>query len=168
MGLGFDESAALKEALNRMPSVSADLAQQRWANVTTSMEGHCRGSTVWVTIEPVRPFARSAIKSKCQQDAFDLGCGENRYSGPHRSGHHQRCGGDELALGIQGVLRLQKFDHFCKVVAHLFNGLTLCVCAWNTRDTTHQQARLQVALYDCVEVHALKDTPLQRTCHAVC
>ena len=122
------------------------------------MKRHSGGSSVLVTVKPVRSLARSTLKSECQQDAFDLGCGENRDSGPHRSSDHERRRSDELALRLQGVFSLQKLHHFCKVRPHFFNGLSLGVCARNTWNTTHQQARCKVAFNDGIEVHTRKDT----------
>jgi hypothetical protein len=122
----------------RVSRVLADLAQQRWADVAPGMKWHCSGSSVSMAVELVRSRARSTLKTEKQRDAFDLGCGESRYSGPHRLSHHQcRCS-DELALRLQGALRLQKCNDFCKVGTHLFNGFALGMRALNSRNTAHE------------------------------
>lgn len=67
-----------------MLRVFADLAQQSWTYVSTSMKRHCCSSSVRMTIEPVRSLAGAAFKSKRQQNPFDLGSSENRDTGAHR------------------------------------------------------------------------------------
>lgn len=127
-------------------------------DVAANMKRHSGGSSILVTAKPVRSLARSTLKSERQQDAFDLDCGENRDSGPHRSSDRKRRRSDELALRLQGVFSRQKLDHFRKVGPHFFNGLALGVRTRNTWSTTHQQARRKVAFNDGIEVHTRKDT----------
>ena len=74
--VAFTKSLRISRAVSGSPL-------RKSVDVAAGMEWHCCCSTVGITIKPVRSFARSTLKSECQQDTFDLGCGENRYSGPH-------------------------------------------------------------------------------------
>ena len=69
---------------------------------------------------------------------------------------------------LQGALCLQKFNHFRKISPHFLNGLALGVRPWKTRNTTDEQACLEVAFDDSVEVHARKRTPMGMTCRVGC
>jgi hypothetical protein len=44
-----------------------------------------------------------------------------------------------------------------RLVRTIFNGFTLSMCTWNSRNTTYEQTRFEVAFNDSVEVHAHSD-----------